>query len=662
MAARIGFDAVRELMRRYLDEDGDKRSVTAEGATIEEALKNAAVQLDCPVIRLEYDILEKGAPGIMGLGSKRWKISAYEAAVKKKVEEAFDESFDQGIDMAVELKPLQPNVDGHVYVRLASDGALLKVTLPQGKGKRATEKQAIEKLHARAIHSFDEALVKETVKAADSEWVVVGSFVANPAADALLTVELGSQEMEARVVMTPPQPGGCDLSREVILAYLRNNKVVFGVIEEALQGLEDAPHYKEPVLVALGQKPANGDDAKIQFLFETDRTKLNLEEKNGKVDYKELHLVQNVVEGQALARKVPAQQGVAGRTVTGKLLPSKNGKDLPLPLGKNVHASEDGLTIIADVNGEATYINSKINVETVYTINGDVDLKSGNQFFLGTIVVVGNVEDGFSVKATGNIEIRGNVGKAEISAEGDVIVHQGITGKGSGTVTAGKNVWAKFIENAQVTAGENVIVTTSIINSEVTAEKRIVCSGQKHASIIGGRYRACEEINAKSIGSPSGGAETILEVGSDPKSRVKMDELDAKQKILQRQIDEYDKNIYTMNETKRQRKTLPDDKQAILDELIHKRDDLANESASLKSEFDSIQAYLNNLKVRGKVSVSGKIYPGTEIVIRDTHEKIKNEYKGLTFYLENMMVKTTKYEEFDDEILKKGPPDAHQAD
>ena len=88
--------------------------------------------------------------------------------------------------------------------------------------------------------------------------------------------------------------------------------------------------------------------------------------------------------------------------------------------------------MIADVNGEATFINDKINVETVYTINGDIDLKTGNQFFLGTIIVIGNVEDGFSVKATGNIEVRGNVGKAELSAEGDVIVHQGITGKGTG--------------------------------------------------------------------------------------------------------------------------------------------------------------------------------------------------------------------------------------
>ena len=657
MAERIGLDAVRELMRRYLDEDGDKRSVEAEGNSLEDALKNASVQLDCPVSSLEYEVLEKGGTGFMGIGKKPWKINVYESSGKKKLEVAVDEGFDTGIEIPSELVAIVRDKDGEALVRLATDGALLKVTPPVGRGKRVTLRQAIERLNARAVHDLDERLVADAVASASGAWLRVGSFIQNPAADALMTVEVGAQEMEARVILTAPQAGGCDLSRDIILAYLRNNKVVFGLIEEAIQDLEDRPRYKEPVLVAVGQKPQNGEDAKIQFLFETDRSKIHIEEKNGKVDYKELHLVQNVVEGQALARKVPAQKSIPGRTVTGKMLQAKNGKDIPLPLGKNVHASDDGLTIIADVNGEATFINGKINVETVYTINGDVDLKTGNQFFLGTIVVNGNIEDGFSVKATGNVEVKGNVGRAEVAAEGDVIFHQGVAGKGSGTVTAGKNVWAKFIENAQVVAGNNVIVTQSIVNSDVTADRRIICSGGKHAAIIGGRYRACEEINAKSIGSATGGAETILEVGSDPKSKSRMDDLGLKMTAIEKQKEELEKNISTMNDLKRAKKVLSEEKQAVLDELIHKRLELVGEYSVLKAEYDSILSYLNNLKVRGKVSVSGRIYPGAKIIIRDVREEIKNEHKALTFYLDNMLIKSTKYEEVDEELLKRGSLD-----
>jgi uncharacterized protein (DUF342 family) len=620
-------------------------------------LKNASVQLDCPVSSLEYEVLEKGSTGFMSVGRKSWKINVYESSGKKKVEALVDEGFDAGLEIPAELVTIVKDKDGEALVRLATDGALLKVTPPLGHGKRVSARQAIERLNARAVRDYDEDLVAKAVKSAEGTWLRVGSFIPNPAADALMTVEIVAQEMEAKVVLTAPQAGGCDLSRDIILAYLRNNKVVFGLLEEVLQELEDKPRYKEPVLVAVGQKPQNGEDARIQFMFETDRSKLHIEEKNGKVDYKELHLVQNVVEGQALARKVPAKQGTPGRTVTGKMLPAKNGKDNPLPLGKNVHASDDGLTIIADVNGEATFINGKINVETVYTINGDVDLKTGNQFFLGTIVVNGNIEDGFSVKATGNIEVKGNVGRAEVAAEGDVIIHQGVAGKGSGTVTAGKNVWAKFIENSQVVAGNNVIVSQSIINSDITADKRIICSGGKHAAIIGGRYRACEEINAKSIGTATGGAETILEVGSDPKSKSRMDELAVKMNAMDKQKEELEKNISTLNDIKKQKKVLSEEKQAVLDELTHKRVELLGEYSVLRSEYDGIQSYLNNLKVRGKVSVSGRIYPGAKIVIRDIREEIKNEHKAITFYLDNMLIKSTKYEEVDEDLLKRGSSD-----
>lgn len=659
MAARIGLDAIRELMRRYLDEDGDRRSVIAEGSSLDEALKNASVQLDCAIGRLEYEILERGNAGVVGLGKKPWKINAYEVSVKKKVEKKSNTELNVDIGLPKEFIEQSKDVDGDAFVRLAPEGALLKVRAPVGKGKKASEKTAVERLHARAVHDFDEKLVSETVKSAEGTWVRVGTFVSNPAADALMSVDIGLQDMEAHVVLTPPQPGGCDLSRDIILSYLRSNKIVFGVMEDVLVSLEERPVYKEPVLVAQGQNVVNGDDAKIQYLFEIDRSNMQLEEKNGKVDYKELNLVQNVVEGQALARKVPAKQGIPGRTVTGKVLPAKNGKDTPLPLGKNVKASEDGLTVIATVNGEATFIGGKINVETVFTITGDVDLKTGNQFFLGTIVVNGNVQDGFSVKATGNIEVRGSVNRAELSAEGDIIVHQGINGKGTAMVTAGKNVWAKYIENSNVIAGENVVVSQNIVSSEITADKRIIAIGGKHSAIIGGRYRACEEINAKTIGSPSGGAETILEVGSDPKSKVRLEELDGKLRLLARQLEELDKNIYTLNDNKRQKKSLSEEKEAVLQDLVRRREETAAEERTIKAEYDSIQGYLSNLKVRGKVSVSGKIYPGSKIVIRDIREEIKNEYKALTFYLENMMIKTTRYEELDDEFLKKGPPDAH---
>jgi len=257
------------------------------------------------------------------------------------------------------------------------------------------------------------------------------------------------------------------------------------------------------------------------------------------------------------------------------------------------------------------------------------------------------------------VEVHGNVGKCELVAEGDIIVHQGITGKSGGLIQAGKNVWAKFIENAKVEAGDSVIVSDGIVNSDVTANKKIICQG-KRAALVGGHYRACEEINSKTLGSPVGGTETICEVGYDPKSKERMDHLNQQVTQFKRQIEEIDKNINTLQILKKQRKVLPDEKEAILQESIGRRSEITEEVTGLSKEIDSISTYLGNLKTRGKISVSGKVHPGVKIVIRDVYEELKTEMKGITFYLDNMLIKKTRYEEVDDDAVRRGP-DAYKA-
>jgi hypothetical protein len=366
-----------------------------------------------------------------------------------------------------------------------------------------------------------------------------------------------------------------------------------------------------------------------------------------------------VVESQPLARKVPAERGMAGKTVTGKVLPAKNGRDIQLPLGKNVHVLDDQATIVADMNGQVVIVGGKVNVEPVYTVQGDVNLRTGNIIFLGTVLITGNVEDGFSVKAAGNIEVHGTVGKAELDAEGDIIVHQGIAGKSAGFVRAGRSLWARFIENAHVEAGALIVVSDGIINSQVDANKKIICQG-KRAHIVGGQLRAAEEINAKILGSPVSGTETICEVGYDPKSKEKLDTLADRKVAVEKQLEEIELNLQTLVNIKKQRKSLPEDKEAFLRELVERRQLSAVDLAKINKEMETIQAYLNGLKTRGRVSASAKVYPGVRIVIRDVKDDVKNEYRAVTFVLENNLIRVTKYEEPDEDI-KRGP-DGYTAD
>jgi uncharacterized protein (DUF342 family) len=431
--------------------------------------------------------------------------------------------------------------------------------------------------------------------------------------------------------------------------------VVHGVKEDFLREFIDQPVYGQGIEVAEATKPVDGANAYIQYNFDVDQgggARLR-EGSNGRIDFKELNIIQNVVKGQPLAKKIPPEDGVHGKTVTGKRIEAKDGKDISLPTGNNVHVSDDNETIISDINGRVVMTNGLISVEPVYIVDGDVNLKTGNIIFLGTVVVNGNIEDGFSVKASGNIEISGTVAKSDLDAEGDIVIRQGINAKGEGHIHAGKSVWARFIQNANVSAGNMVIASDGIINSQVDAASRIICQG-KRAAIMGGRLRACEEINAKVLGNPTSGTETICEVGFDPKSKEELDRLQTEKDITTKLLDEAKLNIQALINIKQHRKSLPDDKELYLKELMDNRNKLATDLKKAEEDIRKIQDYLGNLKARGKVSVSSRVYPGVRIVIRDARDEVRTEYKAVTFILENGLIRVTKYEEPDANIMK-GP-------
>ena len=631
-------------MKKQVEADREKKSVQVTGATVEEALNQASIELGLPVRKLEYEVLERGNRGILGFGKKEWILIAYEAVGKEKVPEfSEDVELDLGFGSGIEEQDKDRN--GEAFIRLFPEGAYLKVTPPSGSGKPVNERTVIEKLRERGVHDFDNSLVRKVIKQAEGEYIKIGEFIYNPVSDPVMAVDIKDFEMQAYLVVKPPGPGGTDLSRDAIIAFLKSNNVVHGIKEDVVQSLEDHPVYNQPVLVAEGTKPVNGNDAKIIYNFETDRSRVRLKEKDGRVDFKELNLLQNVVEGQVLAKKIPAEEGQDGRTVTGRVLPAKPGRDVEIGVGKNVRLSEDGMTLTATCNGQVMLAAGKVNVEPIYVVQGDVNMKVGNITHLGTVIVKGNVEDGFKVKASGNIEIMGTVGKTELDAEGDIVVHQGITGKSEGKVIAGKSVWAKFIENASVEAGENVVVSDGIINSRVDANKSIICHSQgRRAKIVGGHLRAAEEIIAETFGSTAG-AETVLEVGYDPKSKARLAELEQQKAALDKELDEVNLNIQTLAKLKKEKKELPEEKKKYIKELVKRRSEIDSTIEEIVEEMSQIQSYLASLKYKGKISASKRVFPGVKIYIKDANLNVRNEFKAVSFINEGNIVKVTKYEE-----------------
>jgi len=647
----VDFVRLQEIVKNQLEQDRTVKTLSVRGPTLEAAVAEAATLLNVPVHRIEYEIIERGFPGFLGAGRKEWQIQAYED-VRKKAEKA-GAGLEAGEDLvAAELAPVVEDRDGEIFVHLSSDGVFVKVTAPSGNGKPAEEREAYRKLELRKVREYDKDMVSKVLKEAAGEYVRVGDFSRVPANDSIMQVEITDQEMKGWITVFPPGPGGCDVSEETYLSFLRNNRVIYGINEAFIKEFADKTRYKEKVLVAEGTKPIDGRDAYIQYNFETDQNVVHIkEDSSGKVDFKSLNIIQNVVANQPLAKKIPPELGIPGKTVTGKTIPAKNGRDIPLPAGKNVHADKD--TIYADINGQVVLTNQNINVEPVYNVDGDVNLKTGNIIFLGTVVIKGNVEAGFSVKAAGNIEVKGTVEKADLDAEGDIIVHQGITGKHSGLIRAGRSIWARFIENSIIEAGNMVVVSDGIVNSEVDAFRKIICQG-KRAHVVGGRLRSTEEINVKILGSGASGTETICEVGIDPKTKERFARLNSQKMEMVKKLDEVQRNLQSLIKIKRQRKALPEEKEEALMDLMDKRKIFSEDLEKVNEELKEVEEILEKISVRGKVSASDKVYPGVKVVIKDAVMDVHSEYRGVTFVLENSLIRAVKYEEPDEEA-KRGP-------
>jgi uncharacterized protein (DUF342 family) len=620
-----------------------QNQIEIEAYSIEEGLAQAAKTLDVNISDLEYDIIEHGRKKLFGKRPYKLQIKLAEGFDVFAVEGAATGGEEEGAEL------LKKDAEGSFRIKISRIGVMLKAVVPRGRGQKVRVEDVLSAISAKGVTDFDKSKVAKIVREASGEYIKIGDWVPDEKNDSRAVIEVAEDEMKAFMTIIPPKPRGRELDIDDVLEALGDSDVVVGIKQEVISQSLENESYNVPVIVAEGMKPVNGEDAKIVFNFRTEK-KIQLEEdEKGQMNFKDLDLVENVVAGQLLATKTKATEGKTGRTVSNRILEAKDGNDVDFNLGKNTELSSDGMSVIATINGQVTLFNQKINVEPIFEVKGDVDIHTGNILFLGTVIVKGNVEDGFSIKAAGDIEIMGSVGKCLLDAEGDVHIKQGIMGKLGGVIKAGGSVWAKFLEQVNVTAGKNVFVQDGIMHCQVDSTEKVVCFG-KRATIVGGRIRAGEIVNTKTLGSVSF-TETVVEVGVDPKSRQRLHDIEKEKNECDNSLEKLNANINTLQNQKKLRRSFSDEKAELLEKMLSSREELSIRLNEINEEMNELKSYLKLLKTIGKVSVSKDVFPGTRIAIKDIYYDVTNEFKYVTFILDSGRIRIRKYEPVDLEEL-----------
>lgn len=447
-------------------------------------------------------------------------------------------------------------------------------------------------------------------------------------------ITVDATRMKAIARFYPASNDGRVLDKEGVYSELRLNKIAAGYKDDLIEKYLKERQYCTDYVLAEGQHPREGKDAVITYYFDVNKVIKPRENEDGTVDYYDLGLVNHCKVGDLLAELTPEDPGDPGFDVIGSVLKPHEVKRLKLSHGLNINMSEDRRRLTSTIDGHVSLVNGKVFVSNVLELE-NVDLSTGNIEYQGNVVVNNNVLSNFTIKAHGDIEIRGVVEGAYLEADGNIVLSRGMNGVNKGTLKAGGNVVAKFLENCTVRAGGDVI-TDSILHCKVEAQNEVVVVSRK-GFITGGSVCATNTVRAKNVGSPMG-ADTEIIVGVDPAVSARYAE-------LEKLVEEAEKNLKVITPALDATKAKLATGARMLPDQLKSLQVLATNAKTLKENIAEYNTEMDELREKmvagtnAKVEVAGNVYGGTTITISDAYMIVKDSFKYCRFTKEQGTVK-----------------------
>lgn len=412
---------------------------------------------------------------------------------------------------------------GNGYFEFKNNGNQLELVLyaPKTDGRRVAMEDVIHCLDKQRIDVADLTKIHKTVSEYTEDTSIVIGKAVTPF-DSWVEYTVAENALSIVAVHYPGCIGMPALNREEVLRDLDNMNVTYGIVDTEINRLCDAQNYLEKIVIAKGTEPVQGKDGVLTYQFDVDKKAKPSIKEDGTVDYRDNDGLNHIKEGDVVAVITPEDKGVPGKNVYGKEIQPYRVKRAVFKYGRNLEVSEDGCKLISKVSGHVSLEGNKVFVSNILEVV-DVDNSTGNIDYDGDVLITGNVLAGFSVKATGNIEVRGVVEGASVYAGGDITIVRGIQGMNKAEIVCRGSMVTKFIESAENITVEGNLETGTLLHSKVSVKGSIVVQG-RNGLIVGGDVRSIHGISAKTIGNEMGTL-TIVGVGMDPTLKKEIEQL-----------------------------------------------------------------------------------------------------------------------------------------
>lgn len=516
------------------------------------------------------------------------------------------------------------------YFQLVNDfgGYGLAVYQPEGDGGNVQLGEVYDYLDGLGI--FYDRRKLEIQAAAGMDVVYHLGEGACPVYPETYHLSVSDDDMTAYVRFIPPSETGHRMTLESFLKDLKLRDITYGLQMESLRShFTTDGVYCTDILLAKGEEPVEGEDARIEYCFNTDMHRRPAQREDGSVDFFHLTTINQCKEGEVLARMIPVNPGAPGHDIYGTEIKPRDVHRTYFKYGRNIELSEDELCLISKVDGHVSLVDDRVFVADIYTVPA-VDVATGNLDYEGSIQVNGNVAENFEVKAGGNVIVNGLVEGSRIIAGGNIIISKGMNGMQKGYLKAGGDIIVKFLENTRVDAG-GYLETDAIMHSRVSAGTEIRVSGRR-GLIVGGYVQAGTKIEARTVGAGLG-AQTTLEVGVNPMLRTQYSQMQKEMEDVIKSVKDAEVILYNFrdkvskgfqyNEGQlnyiRSLQKMVKEKRAELDQMNQRME-----------RFGSMMG----LQRFAAVVVEREIHPGTTIIIGDASRTLQSIFHYCRFVRE----------------------------
>jgi uncharacterized protein (DUF342 family) len=437
-------------------------------------------------------------------------------------------------------------------------------------------------------------------------------------------VTVTPDRMQAILHLWLPPTGANPPNLGIILEILDEQRICYGRLQQTIVSSLDTYHRKQQpqvAVIALGAVPIKGQDARLRFALEVGFLPGKVMG-NGEIDFRERNMFIAVNKDQLIAHKIPASIGIPGTDVYGAAIEPVPGKDI------TVRAMDDAA--LDDSSGEIRALRSgvlslvtenSVKVCSRQVINQDIDYQTGNIISRNAVEIKGSIKPKFKVNTLGDVMVSGDVEKAQVRSDGNVLIKGGVVGKYT-TIHARGDVDLGFIVQGRVQSGHNIILRQHGSYCRLHAGGDVHCNPSTR--IIAAQLVAQSSITTGTIGSDIA-TPTILAAAVAPVQLQRFYE-------LRRAIHDQSEAIDALCRRHGQN-TVSDELDELVESLEENRKLFSRLNLCFPPEQEPADRGLSHALVCS-ITIKGKIYAGTEIRLGNSRMTLPMTMSNVCFRLQ----------------------------